>query len=396
MAAMPGSRRSGPFTVFNVVAARPNFPKVAPIDRAMRARPGRFRPVLVHTGQHYDDAMSDAFLRDLGLPAPDHHLGVGSGSHAEQTAEAMRRFEALVLRERPDLVLVVGDVNSTLACAIAAAKCGVPVAHVEAGLRSFDRTMPEEINRVVTDVVADLLFVTERAGVRNLRREGIGEGSRSRSRKGVARGGWRPEVHRVGDVMVDALVWARPRAAAMGVPGRLGLAGDYALLTMHRPANVDDRGRFTRLLDGIERVAALVPVVFPVHPRTAKRIVEHGLENRFSSIRGLTRVEPLGYLEFLSLLDGCRFAITDSGGIPEECTFLGIPCLTLRETTERPDTVTHGINVLVGDSAVRLLREARRILRSSRARRRPPRGWDGRAAERTVEAIERFLRRRRR
>ena len=371
------TRRSRPFTVFNVVAARPNFPKVAPIDRAMRARPDRFRPVLVHTGQHYDFPMSDVFLRDLGMPAPDHHLGIGSGNHGEQTAEALKRFEALLLDKRPDLVLVVGDVNSTLACALAASKLCIPVAHVEAGLRSFDRSMPEEINRVVTDVLSDLLFVTEPAGLAHLKREGFAKKS----------------VHLVGDVMIDALRLVLPVARASGVRAGMGLQhGEFALLTMHRPANVDDRARLARLLDGIEEVAGKIPVVFPVHPRTAKRLEEFGLADRLRGMRGLLAIEPLGYVDFLSLLDAARFAVTDSGGVPEECTFLGVPCLTLRGTTERPATVKHGINVLVDDSRKKLVAAASRVLKTSGKRKAPPRGWDGKAAGRIVDIVYRFLR----
>lgn len=365
-----------PFTVFNVVAARPNFPKVAPIDRAMRARPKLFRPVLVHTGQHYDFPMSDAFLRDLKLPSPDHHLGIGSGHHGEQTAEALRRFEALLMKKRPDAVLVVGDVNSTLACALAAAKLCIPVAHVEAGLRSFDRTMPEEINRVVTDVLSDLLFVTEPAGVAHLRREGYAK----------------PKIHLVGDVMVDALRLVLPAARAAGKPAALGFADrGYAILTMHRPANVDDRARLERILAGIEAVATKIPVVFPVHPRTAKRLEEFGLRDRLRAAKGLTMIEPQGYVDFLSLLDGARFAITDSGGIPEECTYLGIPCLTLRDTTERPATVKHGINHLVDDDAKKLLRTAAKILAGPAKRKSAPKGWDGKAADRIVGVLAKFL-----
>ena len=367
-----------PFTVFNVVAARPNFPKVAPIHRAMRALPEVFRPVLVHTGQHYDFSMSDAFVRDLGLPAPEHHLGIGSGNHGEQTAEALRRFETLLLAEKPDLVLVVGDVNSTLACALAAAKLCIPVAHVEAGLRSFDRTMPEEINRIVTDVLSDLLFVTEPVGVKHLRREGYPK----------------EKVHLVGDVMVDALRLVLPAARAAAKARALGIPERYAILTMHRPGNVDDRVRLERILGGIEKVAARVPVVFPVHPRTAKRLAEFGLEARVKALPGLTTIEPQGYIDFLSLLEGATLAITDSGGIPEECTYLGIPCLTLRNTTERPDTIKHGINQLVDDDPKKLERAAKKILAQSGKRKAPPKGWDGHAADRIVAVLARFLRKR--
>ena len=372
--------RREPFTVFNVVAARPNFPKVAPIHRAMLAKPQIFRPVLVHTGQHYDYPMSDAFLADLGMPQPDYHLGVGSGSHGEQTAEGLKRFEQLIHSGKPDLVLVVGDVNSTLAVALAAAKLHVPIAHVEAGLRSMDRRMPEEINRVVTDVLADLLFVTEPAGVAHLKREGVDKS----------------KIHLVGDVMIDALRSVLPKAKAAKVPDRFALERlEYAVLTMHRPQNVDDPERLERLIDGIEQVCRHLPVVFPVHPRTAKRIGEARLKARLDSIENLRAVEPMGYVEFLSLLEGARLAITDSGGIPEECTYLGIPCLSLRETTERPATVAHGTHILVGDSASKLLGNVKRLVGRKTKRKAPPRGWDGKAADRIVKVLQSFLEQRR-
>lgn len=374
---MAGSRgKKRHFTIFNVVAARPNFPKVAPIDRALRARPERFRSVLVHTGQHYDFAMSDAFIQDLGMPAPDHHLGVGSGTHGEQTAEALRRFEKLLLADRPDLVLVVGDVNSTLACALACSKVGVPVAHVEAGLRSFDRAMPEEVNRIVTDVLSDLLFVTEPVGVRYLRAEGVAKS----------------KIHLVGDVMIDTLRASLPRARELAVAKKeLGIDAPYAVLTMHRPANVDDPARLARLLDLVGAVSALVPVVFPLHPRTKKRLDETGLASRLAANGRVRAIEPLGYLRFLSLLDGAALALTDSGGVPEECTFLGIPCVTLRETTERPLTVEHGVNTLVGDSVKKALHAVKKALALDGKRIAAPRGWDGHAAGRVVKVIERFL-----
>lgn len=369
--------RLRPYTVFNVVATRPNFPKVAPIDRAMRERPDTFRPVLVHTGQHYDFAMSDAFIQDLGLPKPDHHLGVGSGTHGEQTAEAIKRFELLLLADRPDMILVVGDVNSTLACAVAASKVGVPIAHVESGLRSFDRSMPEEVNRVVTDVLSDLLFVTEPVGVKLLKKEGITG---------------KEKVHLVGDVMIDTLRRALPAAKALGLPKELGVSGaPYVLLTMHRPANVDDPARLARLLALVEGVAALAPVVFPVHPRTKKRLEETGLAARLAANPRICTLEPLGYLRFLSLLEGSALAVTDSGGVPEECTFLGIPCITLRDTTERPLTIEHGINTLVDDDARKAVAIAKKALARAGKRKSPPRGWDGRAAGRIVRVIEKFL-----
>lgn len=363
------------FTVFNVVAARPNFPKVAPIDRAMRES-DRFRSVLVHTGQHYDFAMSDAFIQDLGMPAPEHHLGIGSGSHGEQTAEALKRFELLLLADRPDMVLVVGDVNSTLACALACSKIGVPVAHVEAGLRSFDRAMPEEVNRIVTDVLSDLLFVTEPVGVRFLRKEGVAKS----------------KIHLVGDVMIDTLRATLPKAREIAIAKELGVAtAPYAVLTLHRPANVDDPARLAKLVGLVESAARLVPVVFPVHPRTRKRLEETGLAGRVAASSRVRMIEPLGYLRFLSLLDGAALAITDSGGVPEECTFLGIPCVTLRDTTERPLTIEHGINTLVGDSEKKAVAAVKKALARKGKRKAPPRGWDGRTANRILKVIDRFL-----
>jgi UDP-N-acetylglucosamine 2-epimerase (non-hydrolysing) len=374
------SRTSEPFTVFNVVAARPNFPKVAPIHKAMRARPKDFRPVLVHTGQHYDYPMSDAFLRDLGMPEPDHHLGVGSGNHGAQTADALRKFEELCAQRRPDLVLVVGDVNSTLACALAAQKLHIPVAHVEAGLRSFDRSMPEEVNRVLTDILSDLNFVTEPVGVTNLKKEGVGK----------------DRIFLVGDVMIDALKTVLPTAKAVDKPGQLELPRmEYAVLTLHRPANVDDPQRLERLLDGVEQVAKRLPVLFPIHPRTAKRLGEFRMRARLDGIEGLRALEPLGYIDFLSLLEGSRFAMTDSGGLPEECTFLGIPCFSLRSTTERPQTVSHGTHVLVDDSATKLAAAMKKVMSRKPKRKSPPRGWDGKAAERIVKVIAKHLQDRR-
>jgi UDP-N-acetylglucosamine 2-epimerase (non-hydrolysing) len=361
--------------VLHVVGARPNFMKAAPIYRAI-ARRGRLSQCLVHTGQHYDAAMSDVFFADLGMPAPDVHLGVGSGSHGEQTGRTMIALERVFLDERPDLVSVVGDVNSTVAAALVAVKLGIPLSHVEAGLRSLDRTMPEEINRLVTDRIADLLLTPSPDGNENLRREGV-DPSR---------------IHFVGNVMIDSLIAALEPARKLSTVEDLGLApGGYAVCTLHRPANVDDPQVLAGLLEALSQLSRSLPVVFPIHPRTRKRIAEAGLEAALSGARGLLQVEPLGYLAFLSLSSQARLVLTDSGGLQEESTALGVPCLTLRESTERPVTVTVGTNQLVGTDPVAILREAERILDGEGKRGRIPDLWDGRASQRIAELYERTL-----
>lgn len=361
--------------VINVVGARPNFMKVAPIVAAMKKRPSQFQPLVVHTGQHYDAAMSDSFFQDLDLPQPDTHLGVGSASHAAQTAAVMERFEPVVLREKPDWVLVVGDVNSTLACALVCVKLGVKVAHVEAGLRSRDRTMPEEINRLLTDQIADLLFTPSTDADENLLAEGIP----------------RERIRFVGNVMIDSL--QKNLAVARNLPTKeqLGLTGDYALLTLHRPSNVDMLESFEPILSALEVIASKLPIVFPVHPRTKKTIAELGLNDRVEAIKDLRTIDPLGYLDFLNLSSGARLVLTDSGGIQEETTALGIPCLTLRENTERPITVEMGTNVIVGTDATKIITEATVALNGSakRVARQPPL-WDGHTSERILIALEEF------
>ena len=362
--------------VINVVGARPNFMKVAPIVAAMKKRPETFQPLVVHTGQHYDSAMSDSFFHDLDLPQPDTHLGVGSGSHAVQTAAVMERFEPVVLREKPDWVLVVGDVNSTIACALVCVKLGIKVAHVEAGLRSRDRSMPEEINRLLTDQIADLLFTPSPDADENLIAEGIP----------------RERIRFVGNVMIDSLQKNLERARELRTREELGLAGvDYALLTLHRPSNVDLRESFERILSALEVIASKLPIVFPVHPRTRKTISELGLSARVNAIKNLRIVDPLGYLDFLSLSSSARLVLTDSGGIQEETTALGIPCLTLRENTERPITVEMGTNVVVGTDPTKIVAEAMAALNGSakRATRQPPL-WDGHTSERILDALEEF------
>ncbi len=351
-----------------VVGARPNFMKAAPVMAALSRRGAA--QLLVHTGQHFDGRMSGVFFEELGLPRPDFDLGVGAGTHAEQTARVMLALERtlLELSPRPAALVVPGDVNSTVAAALVAAKLRVPVVHLEAGLRSFDRTMPEELNRVVTDHLSDLLLTPSADADANLRREGIP----------AAR------VARVGNVMIDTLLAHLPRARALGVPAAMGLApGAYAVATLHRPSNVDDPAALLRLVGALARVAERLPVVFPVHPRTRARLA--GEAGRLAA--ALRTTEPLGYLEFLSLTSAARLVLTDSGGLQEESTALGIPCLTLRENTERPITVEEGTNEVVGTDPDRIAAAAARILDGGGKRGRRPELWDGRAGERAAEAI---------
>jgi len=350
--------------ILHVVGARPNFMKAAPVLHAF-AKETNVLQTLVHTGQHYDVSMSDVFFRELEIPEPDVNLRVGSSSHAQQTGEIMIRLEPVILERKPDWVLVYGDVNSTAAAALVCAKLRVKVAHVEAGLRSFDRSMPEEINRLVTDQLADLLFTPSQDGTENLAREGIASG----------------KIRLVGNVMIDSLVRLLPKAhcALPNLPER------YALVTMHRPANVDDPDFLGDLLDTLNRVGKVLPVIFPVHPRTRQRIGEHKLSDRFSESVRLT--EPLSYLEFLSLQSKATVVITDSGGIQEETTFLRIPCLTVRENTERPITATLGSNVLIGRNMQRLSEEVERILAGGFSPGQIPPLWDGRTGERIAREI---------
>ncbi len=358
--------------IVNLVGARPNFVKIAPLIREMR-RFGDIEPLLVHTGQHYDEAMAGQFFRDLDIPTPDASLGVGSGSHAYQTAEVMRRLEPVLEKAGPDVLVVVGDVNSTLAGALTAAKLGIPVAHVEAGLRSFDPTMPEEINRRLTDAVSDYLFVTEESGRRNLLREGADPA----------------KIHLVGNVMIDALELYRPQWERSTIAGRLGLScKDYGVVTLHRPSNVDRPEKFQTVVRALSEVAEHIPLVFPVHPRTRHRIRESldGEEPGRAAGR-LQCVDPLGYLDFVALVSRARVVLTDSGGLQEETTALGVPCLTLRERTERPVTVSAGTNRLVGTAPDRIVEEARRVVESRTPRVQPPPLWDGRAAERIVALL---------
>ena len=359
--------------------------KVAPLVAELGGVAGA-EHLLVHSGQHYDEQLSAPFFRDLGLPEPDINLQVGSGSHAWQTAEIMKRLEPVLVESKPDVVLVVGDVNSTLAAAITAAKLHIRLAHVEAGLRSFDPSMPEEINRKVTDVLSDLLFVSEESGVENLRREGIPE----------------EKIFLVGNVMIDSLLGHRDLAARSGILEELNLARDgsapdpYAVLTLHRPSNVDDPHVLGGILKAVSTVARELPVLFPVHPRTRERIETFGYGHYFSDGQtaraGLVALRSLGYLEFLCLMDHARLLLTDSGGIQEETTALGVPCLTLRENTERPATIRHGTNQLVGSDPERLVAAARKALQGDCPKGRRPPLWDGQAATRIVKILFQRLR----
>ena len=366
--------------IVNIVGARPNFVKIAPLIRAMARRPA-FVPTLVHTGQHYDQAMSEQFFQDLEIRPADFNLEVGSGSHAVQTAQVMQRLDPILEAVRPDLVLVVGDVNSTLAAAITAVKRGIPVAHVEAGLRSFDRAMPEEINRILTDAVADFLFVTEESGRVNLLKEGVDP----------------TKIHFVGNVMIDALESTRSRWENSSIFATLGVepGSAYAVLTLHRPSNVDDPGTLSNFLEALETLARHIPIVFPVHPRVKQQLLRQGYGSVLRSDspeplrKGIAYVDPLGYLDFVALVSRARLVLTDSGGIQEEATVLGVPCLTLRDTTERPVTVTHGTNRLIGNTPGRILDEALRTLAQPPQRRVAPPLWDGHAAERIVEIFDR-------
>jgi len=376
MACVVGRRTRGLFlsrtkTVVHVVGARPNYMKIAPVMDALRGD-SRIRQVLVNTGQHYDESMAGGFLKELQLPVPDRNLGVGSASHALQTAKVMIAFEEICLADRPDLVVVVGDVNSTMAASLVAAKLLIPIAHVEAGLRSFDRTMPEEINRIVTDRLADLLLTPSRDGNENLRAEGTPE----------------EKIHLVGNVMIDTLRRHQPLAGLDRIRDRIPVVGrPYAVLTLHRPSNVDDRAALGSILEAVRTVAARMPVVFPVHPRTRSRLREFNLERQLD---GAVLTEPLGYIDFLSLTSHARLILTDSGGLQEESTALGIPCLTLRENTERPVTVTHGTNRVVGTRTADIVEGFEQALAAPPPPRMPEL-WDGHAAQRVAAVISRFL-----
>lgn len=357
--------------VINVVGARPNFMKIAPLMEEMKKFP-EFEVTLVHTGQHYDPAMSEFFFDDLNIPKPDIYLGVGSANHGEQTGKIMIEFEKVLLNNLPDLVVVVGDVNSTIACGLVAVKQRVPLAHVEAGLRSFDRTMPEEINRLLTDQISDFLFVTEESGKRNLLKEGIA-----------------PEkIFFVGNVMIDTLLKHLEKARSSTILQKMQLkVQEFALLTLHRPSNVDDQAAFLEILMALKEIQDRIPIVFPIHPRSRERLRAFGFESRLQTMPNLILTEPLGYLDFLKLMSEAKFVLTDSGGIQEETTVLGVPCLTLRENTERPVTVSQGTNLVIGHKANRIIEESLNILNGHIKQGRQPDLWDGKAAQRIVKIL---------
>lgn len=365
--------------VLSVVGARPNFMKIAPIAQEMKKFP-TIEHCLVHSGQHYDELLSGNFFSDLNLPTPNVNLQVGSGSQAQQTAEIMKRLEPVLLQYKPQMLLVVGDVNSTLAAALTAVKLRIPIAHIEAGLRSFDMAMPEEVNRKLTDAISDLLFVTEQSGVENLQREGVAA----------------EKIFMVGNVMIDCLLQHRELATQSNIQDRLGMRKNgadyspYGVLTLHRPSNVDDPKILRGILDAVSLLAAEMPIFFPVHPRTQKNIESFGLRRYLSAGGGNTGIVPLapvGYLDFLALNDHSRLVLTDSGGVQEETTALGVPCLTLRENTERPATVEDGSNMVVGVNPERILEAGRLLLLNpARSSRRPPL-WDGQASVRIVNTI---------
>ena len=381
-----------------VAGARPNFMKIAPLIRAIDNHNNTLNSslpaisyLLVHTGQHYDVNMSDYFFRDLDIPEPDIHLGVGSGNHGQQTGKVLIEFERVLLQEKPDLVIVVGDVNSTLACALAAVKLHIPVAHVEAGLRSFDRRMPEEINRILTDAISDYLFTPSPDGDENLLKEGIPS----------------QKIFLVGDIMVDSLLFNLEMAKKTGILEHLGLrkksstnhcqlTTDYCLLTLHRPSNVDDKDVFLRIVTALSEISKRIPIIFPAHPRTRKMIDEFNIERYFVDLtnnklpitnNGIYLATPFGYLDFLNLMAHAKIVLTDSGGIQEETTVLNIPCITLRDTTERPSTLTEGTNVLVKDDPERIVEEVEKILAGNGRKGTCPKIWDGHTAERIVNIL---------
>ena len=362
--------------VISVVGARPNFMKVAPLHKAFQMYPSISHRI-VHTGQHYDANMSKVFFDDLELPHPDVYLGIGSGSHAVQTAKIMIEFEKIVLAEKPDMVIVVGDVNSTVACSLVCSKLLIPVAHVEAGLRSFDRTMPEEINRIITDSIADFLFVSERSGLTNLRTEGVPDA----------------KVFFVGNVMIDSLIQFQEKAHRSAIKKTLGVEPKtYALVTLHRPSNVDVQENLTSILSMLDKISQRHTVIFPIHPRTRKMIGEFKLAEKLRLNAHIILCDPLGYLDFLCLLESAALAITDSGGIQEETTFLGIPCFTMRENTERPVTLSEGTNKLMGFDYEKTAVEAETVFQGKYKKGKIPELWDGKTAERiTKEIANKFL-----
>ncbi len=363
--------------IVSIVGARPNFMKIAPIHRAFqKVDTSKFVHTIVHTGQHYDARMSDAFFADLDMPTPSYFLGVGSGSHAVQTAKTMIELEKVFIEDRPDLVLVPGDVNSTLAATIVATKMGIPVGHIESGLRSFDRTMPEELNRIATDVLSDILFVTEQSGLDNLLKEGISSS----------------KVHFVGNTMIDSLHYALPKAETKSTLEQLGLAKKaYGLITIHRPSNVDEPQQLEMILKVLQKLSESIVVVFPIHPRTRKNIELFGLQNYVENTNQFKLIDPQGYVDFLNLMRYSTFVMTDSGGIQEETTALQVPCVTIRTTTERPSTVDIGTNILIDPNYDTMISTVLPIVDGKIKQGTIPQKWDGNASERVVEIVKTFL-----
>jgi len=361
--------------IINVVGARPNFVKIAPIMRELRNN-SFFEPILVHTGQHYTKSMNEDFFEDLEIPKPDYSLGVGSGSHAVQTAKIMIEFEKVCLSEKPNLVLVVGDVNSTIACALVAKKLHIKVVHVEAGLRSFDREMPEEINRILTDSISDLLFVTETSGIQNLKNEGVSE----------------DKMFMVGNVMIDSLVHSIEKIKNGKCFEKFGVEPKkYFVLTLHRPSNVDKKENILPLLDAISKIQTNVKIIFPIHPRTLKSLKGKNILESVKKMQNLIICEPLNYISFLSLAYYSTGVLTDSGGIQEETTYFKIPCITIRENTERPSTTKTGSNILVGTNPERIVQEAKKVLENKKSESGIPELWDGKTAKRIVQILSEHL-----
>jgi UDP-N-acetylglucosamine 2-epimerase (non-hydrolysing) len=368
-------RKHKKLKIINIVGARPNFMKIAPIISAFRAS-GKIEPLLVHTGQHYDEKMSTLFFHQLRIPKPDINLEVGSSSHAIQTANIMKSLEPVLLEHKPEAVLVVGDVNSTIACGLVTVKLGIKLIHVEAGLRSFDRTMPEEINRILTDSISDLLFCTEQSGVDNLIKEGISK----------------EKIFLVGNVMIDTLLSHKEKADKSDILEKLCLnENDFAALTLHRPSNVDDKVVFSRIIDALEIIQKDMPVIFPIHPRTKQNLKSFNLEKRLERLSNLRLIEPLGYLDFLKIMSCAKLVLTDSGGIQEETTILKVPCLTLRENTERPVTVKSGLNIIVGTNPQKIIKAYKDIISVKTKRTSIPPFWDGYAAQRIVKVILKMI-----
>jgi UDP-N-acetylglucosamine 2-epimerase (non-hydrolysing) len=356
--------------ILNVVGARPNFIKIAPLVREIRKARG-IEQLLVHTGQHYDYEMSRVFFEDLEIPQPDIHLEVGSGTHAKQTAKIMDRFEEVIIQTKPDLILVVGDVNSTLACSLVASKMNIKIAHVEAGLRSFDKSMPEEINRIITDTLSNYLFIHSLEARINLRNEGVSE----------------KKIFFVGNIMIDTLIQQKEKIESLDIINKYGLEkNNYAVLTLHRPSNVDNHEKLTKVFQTLRRLQRQIKIFFPVHPRTLRKMEEFNLKNSLN-MDGLIMSKPLSYLKFLNIMKNCRLVVTDSGGVQEESTYLGIPCLTLRENTERPVTITEGTNTLVGSNSQNILKKSQEILKGKYKEGRIPKFWDGKTANRIVKIL---------